>query len=94
MRRVLRVFLVGVLCVSLGGCFGSMVQRPAPTMPEAKKQLNVTLLWGLKPTVVETGCEHGVADVVQVWPAWGFAVSVLTFLLVMPIDTVYTCAAD
>jgi hypothetical protein len=61
---------------------------------EAKRQLSVTLLWGLKPTLVETQCENGVAEVLQVWPAWGFAVSVLTFLLVMPIDTVYTCAAD
>ena len=61
---------------------------------EVDARLNVTLLWGLKPTHVEAKeGQDGVASTVTVWPIWGAIVAYLTFLLIVPTYTAYSCVA-
>jgi hypothetical protein len=96
MDKLARVLLAGILCVTVTtGCFASVVQTGAPESGPAKKQMNVTLLWGLKPSMVDaSSCSNGAAEVVTAWPIWGVAVAVLTFLLIVPTTTAYVCAAE
>ena len=96
MDKIFRAFLAATLCVTvLTGCFSTMVQTGAPEFGPPKKELNVTLLWGLKPSVVDaSSCASGVAEIVSVWPIWGVLVSIFTFLLIVPTHTAYVCAAE
>jgi hypothetical protein len=96
MNKITRVLLAAILCVTVTtGCFATVVQTHGPEFGPAKKQMNVTLLWGLKPSVVDaSSCPQGVAEVVTGWPIWGVLVAFLTFLLIVPTNTAYVCAAE
>lgn len=94
MRNLARSLVAVLLCFSLSGCLGSTLRTPAPKGEEVGSRLSVTLLWGLKPTMVDANeCKKGVAATVQVWPIWGVVVSLLTFFLVVPTYTAYDCTA-
>ena len=94
MRNFVRSLVAVLLCVSLSGCLGSTLRTPAPKGEQVGHRMNVTLLWGLKPTIVDANeCKNGVAATAQVWPIWGVAVAWLTFLLVVPTYNAYDCAA-
>lgn len=94
MRRISNGLVALVLCISMSGCLASTLHTPATHSREVDSRLNVTLLWGLKPTRVDAKeCENGVASSVTVWPIWGAIVAYLTFLLIVPTYTAYTCAA-
>ena len=95
MRRIIRVFLVGVLCVAMSGCLGMNVRTGAAPATEPKVQMGVTLLWGLVETDIDaTECGNGISNLRTVWPIWGGAVAWITFLLVVPTYTGFECAAE
>ena len=83
-----------VLCLTIAaGCFGSSVQSRARPIGGTKQRMNVTLLWGLKPTVVHASeCRHGVAESITFVPIWGAVVGWFTLALILPTYTLYSCA--
>ncbi len=87
-------FITAILCLTFAaGCFGSSVQSRARPIGGTKQRMNVTLLWGLKPTIVQaTECRHGVAESITFVPVWGVVVGWFTLALVLPTNTLYSCA--
>jgi len=83
-----------VLCLVMGtGCIANSIQSQARSIGGTKQRMNVTLLWGLKPTVVQaTECRNGVAESVTFVPIWGVVVGWFTIGLILPTNTLYSCA--
>ena len=94
MKRVFRILVVTVLTLGLSGCLlGSTLNSGAKRGPP-KSRMNVTLLWGLKPTRVDSECPAGIATAATFIPLWGGVVAWFSFGAVVPTMTVYTCATQ
>jgi hypothetical protein len=90
-RRPLTWLLAATLLVSLSGCLGTAVDAPTRSS-DSYASLRVHLI--AAPTLVRADrCNAGLADVTTYVPLWGLAVGILTFGIVVPEWTVYTCAA-
>jgi hypothetical protein len=91
-RRFFKVFLALVMMVPLSGCLGTMVQSPtAAGRPHMTTRVH--LLWA--PTQIDAHmCANGLAETFTYVPLWGILVGFLTFSIVVPMTTSYSCVPD
>ncbi len=89
-RRLRTLLLSGPLLVSLSGCLGTSIDAPVPSSV-SHATLRVHII--AAPILIQADrCRTGLADVTTYVPLWGLAVGILTFGIVVPEWTVYTCA--
>jgi hypothetical protein len=92
--RLARVLVLAfALATSQTACLGTLVESPVRAQATPSR---ATLRWHLitAPRVVEAGeCRHGMSDVFTHVPLWGLAIGILSFGIVVPQWTVYSCAA-
>jgi hypothetical protein len=82
--------LSGALLLSLSGCLGTVIDAPTRSS-DSYASLRLHLVTA--PTLIRAErCRAGLADVSTFVPLWGLAVGILTFGIVVPEWTVYTCA--
>jgi len=91
MRRIALTLLALALSLSLSGCLGTIVTAPVGGNRTYKStDAHIILL----PSAVNAGdCSKGMKEVTVSVPLWGVAVGILTFGIVVPMDTTVTCAA-
>lgn len=90
MQRIGRVFLVLALSLSLSGCLGTIVEAPV-SGGRTYGSTDAHLI--LAPTAIDArDCSKGLKDVTVSVPLWGVAVGILTFGILVPMNTTYTCA--
>ena len=80
-----------MLVVSLSGCLGTVVEAPAPSHPSPAY---FTLRWHLiaAPRHIRANeCRHGISEVATYVPLWGLAIGIVTFGIVVPQWTLYSC---
>jgi hypothetical protein len=79
------------MVVSLSGCLGTIVEAPTASTPSpAYAVLRVHLV--AAPRVIRANeCKHGVSEVATYVPLWGLAIGILTFGIVVPQWTLYSC---
>ena len=88
-RGLLTLLLSGIVVVSLSGCLGTAVESPSRS-GASYTTLRVHLV--AAPALIRAdGCRAGLADVTTWVPLWGLAVGILTFGIVVPQWTVYSC---
>jgi hypothetical protein len=89
MRRLFRSTLTALLIVALSGCLGTLVQSPT-RQSRSHSTTRVHLL--AAPTRIDAHvCPSGLSEVFTFVPLWGIAVGILTFGIVVPMATVYSC---
>jgi uncharacterized protein YceK len=90
MRRIALTLLALALSLSLSGCLGTIVTAPGATGRHYKStDAHIVLL----PTAVNAGdCAKGMKEVTVSVPLWGVAVGIITFGIVVPMTTTFTCA--
>ena len=79
--------------LTLSGCLGTFIEAPPRERAAPTYQ---TLRWHLitAPRVVKADvCEQGLADLFIYVPPWGLAIGILTFGIVVPQWTIFSCAA-
>jgi hypothetical protein len=92
-RRSPALLLAALLAVSTSGCLGVAVESPARP---AQRRTYTTLRWHLitAPRIIDASeCTRGIADIATYVPLWGLAVGIVTFGIVVPQRTTYSCAA-
>jgi hypothetical protein len=91
-RRLRALVLSAALLASQSGCLGTFVESPARASP---RRSVATLRWHLitAPRQIDVSeCSRGMSDVATYVPLWGLAVGILTFGILVPQWTVYSCA--
>ena len=90
MRGFLRRVLSIVLLVSLTGCLATLVQTPR----QGGQELSTTRVHILAlPNVIDVPeCKSGLAHVESWVPIWGLAIGILTFGIIVPVTTTFSCA--
>lgn len=91
-RWLLNLALPALLVVALSGCLGTAIRSPARAT-----QSYSTLRWHLiaAPTQVQASpCRLGLADVTTYVPLWGLAIGILTFGIVVPQWTIFSCVEN
>jgi hypothetical protein len=78
------------LVVALPGCLGTIVE--APTGEGESYGSTRAHLIGASTTYDASRCRSGLQQVATFVPLWGVAVGILTFGILVPMTTVYTCA--
>ncbi len=79
--------------LTLSGCLGTFIEAPPRERAAPAYQ---TLRWHLiaAPRRVNANvCDKGLADVATYVPLWGLAIGILTFGIVVPQWTIFSCAA-
>ncbi len=90
MRRIVKSLASAILIVSLSGCLGTMVVSPVRE-GSAHRTTRAHLL--AAPTQINaTHCGAGLSQTFTFVPLWGVAVGILTFGILVPMTTVYSCA--
>ncbi len=89
-RGVLRRLLPLVVVVSLTGCLATIVQTPS----RGGQELSTTRVHILAlPNVIDVPeCKSGLARVESWVPVWGLAIGILTFGIIVPVTTTFSCA--
>ncbi len=82
---------MGSASLLLSGCFGTLLTSGAPAAAQGSR-LGFTLLWGIKPTLIDTECPKGIAQAATAIPLWGLPVAWFTLGTIVPTQTRYTCA--
>jgi hypothetical protein len=90
MRRFVRSALSLGLAVSLCGCLGTIVE--APTREGESYGGTRPHLIGSSTVIGASNCRGGLQQVATYVPLWGVAVGILTFGILVPMTTVYTCS--
>ncbi len=90
MHRLFTLALVALLMVSLSGCLGTLVQ--APTRSTRHYTTTRAHLLAAPTNLDAHNCKQGLAEVFTYVPLWGVAVGILTFGIVVPMTTKYSCA--
>jgi hypothetical protein len=91
-RRLFSLTLAGLLMIALSGCLGTLVQAPS-RQTRSHTTTRVHLL--AAPTRIDAHvCSGGLAEVFTYVPLWGVAVGILTFGIVVPMTTTYSCTVS
>ena len=89
MRRLFTVLLSAVLFTAQAGCLGTVIE--APTSKGASyggTRVHVIA----SPTLIKAdSCKEGISETATYVPLWGLVVGILTFGILVPMNTVYTC---
>jgi hypothetical protein len=90
-RRISILFLSACLLVSLSGCLGTVIQSPTrPAQSQSSTRAHILAA----PTGIDAShCKAGVSEVFTYVPLWGLAVGILTFGIIVPMTTTYSCVA-
>jgi hypothetical protein len=89
MSQIARVVLALTLSVSLTGCLGTIVNAPT-NKGRTYGGTQAHLL--LAPTEIDArDCPKGLQEVAVYVPLWGVAVGILTFGILVPMNTTFTC---
>jgi hypothetical protein len=92
MQRVLSFLSVGVFLLSLTGCLGTVVEARTPQGPSFGTT-SVRII--AAPSAVDARhCRLGMSTVTTSVPIWGVVVGILTFGILVPITTTFTCVAE
>jgi len=91
-RRLFKGFLAVLMMVPLSGCLGTMVQSPtAAGRPNTTTRVHI--IWA--PTSIDAHmCPNGLSETFTYVPLWGVVVGVLTFSILVPMTTSYSCVPD
>lgn len=90
-RRTFGLLLAAAFLISSTGCLGTQIDAHTRAS-QTYTSLHIHLL--AAPTVLKADqCRQGLADVSTWVPLWGLAVGILTFGIVVPQWTTYSCAA-
>ena len=90
MTRFVRSLVALGLVASLTGCLGTIVQAPTPK--GASYGDTRAHLIGSSTEIDARECKGGLQEVSVYVPLWGVAVGILTFGIVVPMTTVFTCS--
>ncbi len=90
MRRLVRSLVSLGLIVSLSGCLGTIVKAPTPE--GASYGDTRAHIIGSSTQIDASDCRSGLQQVSTFVPLWGLAVGILTFGILVPMTTVFTCA--
>ncbi len=89
-NRAFALLLCATLAISSSGCLGTAVDAPT-RQGSAHESLQIHVL--AAPTLIRANaCLNGLADVTTYVPLWGLALGILTFGILVPQWTVYSCA--
>jgi len=90
MRKLARSLVALGLSAALAGCLGTVVE--APTGSGATYGSTRGHLIGSSTAINAADCTSGLQEVVVFVPLWGVAVGILTFGILVPMSTSFTCA--
>ncbi len=90
MYRLARSLAALFLVFSLTGCLGTIVK--APTAAGASYGDTRAHLIGSSTEVDARECKSGLQQVSVYVPLWGVAVGIVTFGIIVPMTTVFTCS--
>ncbi len=90
MKASFRTVIAVLLVASLTGCLGTMVQAPTPK-GDSYGDTRVHLI-GSSTEIDARSCPNGLHQVTTWVPLWGVAVGILTFGIIVPMTTVFTCS--
>ena len=90
MHKIARCLIALVLAASLAGCLGTIVETPAGK----GKSYGATRahLIGSSTLISASDCKRGLQEVAVYVPLWGVAVGILTFGILVPMNTTFTCS--
>ncbi len=89
-RRPLGLLLAALLLTATTGCLGTFVEAPSRSTT-SYAEMRVHLIGA--PTLIRAAeCRNGLAEVNTYVPLWGLAVGILSFGIIVPEWTVYSCA--
>lgn len=89
-RRIARAAVSLCLAAALTGCLGTIVEAPgASGSSYGGTRAHII---GSSTRIDASSCKNGLKEVATYVPLWGVAVGVLTIGIIVPMDTVFTCA--
>ena len=89
-HKIIACLMALVLVGSLSGCLGTVVTAPTA---EGRSYEATRAHLILAPTAVDAvDCAGGLHEVAVYVPLWGVAVGILTFGILVPMSTTFTCA--
>jgi hypothetical protein len=89
MQRIVRTLLVLLLSLGLSGCLGTVVTAP---VSGARTHGFIDAHLILAPTAIDArDCAKGLKEVAVDVPLWSVAVGIVTFGIVAPMNTTFTC---
>lgn len=90
MKLLLRALLILALSLPLSGCLGTVVTAP---VSKGRSYGTTDAHLVLAPTAIDArDCANGLQEVAVYVPLWGVAVGILTFGILVPMNTTFTCA--
>ncbi len=89
-RRSARAVSSACLAVALTGCLGTIVE--APVSSGSSYGDTRAHIIGSSTKIDASSCRNGLKEVTTFVPLWGVAVGILTLGIIVPMDTVFTCA--
>ena len=89
-HKIIACLMALVLVGSLSGCLGTIVK--APTTEGRSYGATRAHLIGSSTEVDAADCAGGLHEVAVFVPLWGIAVGILTFGILVPMNTTFTCA--
>ena len=89
MRKITRSLLALVLAAAVSGCLGTIVTAPTGQgRTYGATQIHILAA----PTSIDAvDCKNGLREVTVSVPLWGVAVGILTFGILVPVNTTFTC---
>jgi hypothetical protein len=90
LRRPLRAALTLTLVAALSGCLGTIVEGPGAT-GQRYGDTRAHII-GSSTHIDASTCKNGLKEVATFVPLWGVAVGILTIGIIVPMETVFTCA--
>jgi hypothetical protein len=90
LRKLARSLVALGLAATLTGCLGTIVH--APTGEGSSYGSTRAHLIGSSTTINAADCKGGLQEVAVFVPLWGVAVGILTFGILVPMSTTFTCA--
>jgi hypothetical protein len=89
-RRSARAALALCLAAALSGCLGTIVEAPgASGSSYGSTRAHII---GSSTRIDASSCKNGLKEVATFVPLWGVAVGILTIGIIVPMETVFTCA--
>ena len=91
MRRLVTALLAACFILTQSACLGTVVQTPTRRgLSQSTTRAHIIAL----PTRIDaTACRAGLSEVATYVPIWGLAVGILTFGIIVPMTTHYSCRA-
>jgi hypothetical protein len=89
-QRTVGLLLAAAFLISSTGCLGTQIDAHTRAS-QSYTSLHIHLL--AAPTLIRADqCRQGLSEVSTYVPLWGLAIGILTFGIVVPQWTTYTCA--